>query len=351
MNYFIWNNEEDFKEGFSKGVEAHSRYLKLSDESSQLPGYYVSEVFDSGEAKTIWSRMLITLELGENMAVETVIYGTESRETAFNFINQLKEEQPDREYAQHAMAPCLKMTLHNPKDVLLYSVSARYLWFSLTLFGNGCSGPKVSYIQLWFPKESWISFLPEYYQTHSGDFLERYLAVFETLYREVEQDIRKNTRSLDIQSVPEEQLAWLVGWLDMENIQLWPADKLRRYLEDGAASYAYRGTKRGLERMVWIYTGEKPFIVESGGEAFPYECYLYISQKSVPTLGDYNALLQIIREGKPAHMEVRVCVLRPYLFLNQDSYIGINSVLSNYRIGVLDGNAMIPLAVLGGNKT
>ena len=45
-------------------------------------------------------------------------------------------------------------------------------------------------------------------------------------------------------------------------------------------------------------------------------------------------------------MEVNLVVLKPYIFLSRYSYLGINSVLGQYRQAALDGFSTLPFTEL-----
>ncbi|MFG6384519.1 MAG: hypothetical protein K1V96_09735, partial [Lachnospiraceae bacterium] len=48
---------------------------------------------------------------------------------------------------------------------------------------------------------------------------------------------------------------------------------------------------------------------------------------------------------KPAHIEIHLIILKPYIYLNKNVYIGVNSVLGTYQVANLDGIAAIPSVV------
>jgi hypothetical protein len=62
----------------------------------------------------------------------------------------------------------------------------------------------------------------------------------------------------------------------------------------------------------------------------------------------HRALLHIIDSAKPAWIEVNLVVLKPYIFLDKYSYLGMNSALNRYRPLNLDGYSALPFTDLGG---
>lgn len=85
--------------------------------------------------------------------------------------------------------------------------------------------------------------------------------------------------------------------------------------------------------------------------ADPYKFQVIVREQDVPTVREYQTLLKIIREVKPAYMETDLIVLKPYIFLDQHTYLGINSVLGEYQNMSLDGASMLSFSVLGDDKT
>lgn len=346
MDYFLFNKASDYGKGRGWNVRADSGGLALEKGGQERQGGWISHILDGGEGGIHWHRLCMDCTLGENMAYAAAVYGTDSPEEAEKAGRLIREEQDSFQRLLGLLQPFKILEFQNPSDVLLNRASCRYLWIAVRLWGNGGGSPVIGKMQIWFPAKSWVSYLPEYYQGQNNTFLERFLAVFQTIYEELEQDIRTSAGRLELQTENREQFDQLTGWLNMDNRQMWPQERLRRYLAMGAAAYRDRGTRRGLERLVECFTGERPFIVER--EDQPYSFFLFITERAAPAMKEYKALLKVIRESVPAHMEVKLVILRPYLFLNQDSYLGINSVLGECCPAVLDGISRIPLAVLGG---
>lgn len=349
MKYFLFNKAADYERGRRWNIRTGGEGLALETAGQDQPGFWISPVMDGGETGICWQRLHMDCIVGENMAYGISVYGTDSTNVAERTETVIRENRDSFLRCSEPLRPLKLMDFQNPVDVLLDRAVCRYLWIGITLWGNGGTGPAVRRIQVWFPAKSWVTYLPEYYQEQKNTFLERYLAVFQTIYEELERDIRTSSGRLELQTEDESQFRQLANWLDMDNGQMWPQDRLRRYLSVGAAAYRNRGTRRGLERLVECFTGEHPFIVEKADQ--PYCFFLFIVERAVPDRKGYKTLLQVIRESVPAHMEVKLVILRPYLFLNQDSYVGINSVLGAYCPAVLDGIARIPLAVLGGKTS
>lgn len=346
MNYYLFNKAQDYRRGQLENLTFTKGRLTLEDAEGAKPGRFLSRTFDSWEKETVWHRMAVRALIGANMAVVIRIYATDSEAERL----RIESYDQDVERRMEEMEGIRRLTVRNPEDVLLHTVQGRYLWIGAVLWGDGQKGPEISLIQIFFPKESWTCFLPEIYQTEEPGFLERFLAVFQTVYGQVEEKIRYGPGYLDIQAAPPDVLVSLGRWLHVDNIHLWTTSHLRKYLEQGARMYERRGTAAGLERMVEIFIGEKPFIQENGKEGPAHQFRLFLSEKAVPDPKTYQALSRIVREGKPADMEADVIILRPWLVLGQHTYLGINSYLNDYREARLDGQGMMGSTMLGGDR-
>lgn len=349
MDYYLFNKAQDYRRGQMENLRFEGGRLKLLDAGSGKPGLFLSRTLDSWEKETVWHRLLLQAKTGGNMAVFLRVYATDSEAERLQVeLWQEQKESRTLEQTMNAMKNMEQFSVRNPEDVLLHQVQGRYLWIGLTLWGNGQLGPEISLIQIYFPKESWTRYLPELYQTEDSEFLNRFLAVFQTLYERLEREIRSSARYLDLQAAPPEVVEQLARWLNVDNSHLWTTEHLRAYLEHGAKVYENRGTAAALERKVEIFTGEKPMIKEDVPEDPPYRFRLFLSEQAVPDQKTYLALGRIVREGKPADMEADIIILRPWLVLGQHTYLGVNSYLNRYQEASLDGQGMLGSTMLGG---
>lgn len=348
MKYLLLNKESDYCRGRLENLCFREGELVLEDCDARKAGRFLSRIMDSGEAETIWHRLVMDAWIGENMAIYVSLYSTDSKIQA----DEVERRWGQGEWTLPGMAPLMadfqKLEIRNPEDILLHEVQGRYLWLGMLVWGNGTGSPSIHTIQIYFPKEVWNRYLPEIYQGSNQEFLERFLSIFQSLYEDFETRIRKDTSWLDLLVVDQEMLNWLAGWIDVENGHLWTAEHLRQYLMEGAALFGRRGTARGLIRMVEIFTGETPYLVEAEPGEDPHWFTLFLKESVIADARSYRAVERIIREGKPADMEVNLVPLRPYLFLDRDTYLGINSRLNGYGPAVIAPESAFDFVILGG---
>lgn len=143
----------------------------------------------------------------------------------------------------------------NQEDVLLAAVSGRYLHVKVELVGSVDSSPQVGAFRAYCPKQTYLRYLPEQFQTagRRKRFLERYLPVFESEFVDLEEEIERMTRYFDPAGVPNEYLSWLGDWLAIEYDEEWPEEAKREFLVAAPTLFRARGTKRGMEETIELY--------------------------------------------------------------------------------------------------
>ena len=68
-------------------------------------------------------------------------------------------------------------------------------------------------------------------------------------------------------------------------------------------------------------------------------------EQAAPSLREQHALKKMIEDMKPAHIRMHLIILRPGIYLGQNVYAGVNSVLVSYERANLNGVAAIPSMV------
>lgn len=370
--YFLFNKALDFE----RCVLVHMCFKdgKLTADAGARGSRcaMLSRVLDSQEFDMEWHQLVYTISQKGNPAVHLSVY------TANSLMRQQKGREesiahmlsdPGRSVLEKKtlLRPYLCKTADNTDDILLHDVRGRYLWFILEMTLQEGQHVQIGQIQVFFPKRSWNAYLPEIYQVHDKDaFLERFLAVFQTIYESLNQKIRQIPYDIDPDCAGREFLEWMAGLLDLAQTYMWTDAQLRRLIKNAGRLYKIRGTRRAVLEMVRLYTNDaQACVIENfqtvagaGTKAQlmaqlygtdPYRFQVAVHERDVPSIQAYQTLVKIIHEVKAAHMELELVVLKPYIFLDQHTYLGMNSVLGVYQSLSLDGAAMLPFAVLGRN--
>jgi phage tail-like protein len=141
-----------------------------------------------------------------------------------------------------------------------------------------------------------INFLPGIYH---NDFMSRLLALFESIYIPIEWNIDNFDLYLDPGTAPASFIHWLAGWFDIAFDPTWSEAQRRLLLKEAGTIYARRGTKWSLSRVLEIYLGKDPEILEftKDLEPFTFRVKIPIREK------DTNRMLieKVIDINKPAH--------------------------------------------------
>lgn len=367
QKYFVFNKETDYTRGYSLNLATTPEGISIDNRSSTGMAVFISRLLDSREKETKWHRIVVdSKDLGDS-SIRFTFYSCEERKIEVDgMILDIDEviKDPAISYSEKAaLFDNFKIkTVLNPVDMLLHEASGRYLWFMAELFGQGEDSPQIHKIKIYFPKETWLEYLPEIYQQDpvSKSFLERYLGIIQSLFLDMEHNIDGIARYFDPDVAEGDFLNWLAGWVSIDDGYIWSEDKLRYLIKNAMRLYKMRGTLSAMSEIIELYTGQKPYIVERYqvdrylGEAKtaelltrlygdnPYVITIVVSEDCIPSTKEYKSLRKIVDSCKPAHIEANLVVLKPYVFIDRYSYLGINSVLGRYRALNLDGFSAIP---------
>lgn len=363
-NYFLLNKKSDYIKGSAENITFHNSMMQIQDIEKEA--WFFSGVFDSQEKHTQWAKVVVEQENMDPEMLTLIIFTAESIHMHLHgHLLTIEEIIKNQEYTFHQKLQIFSnfeaVKKENVTDCLLSKVEGRYLWFAL-LFNPKKKVARIKGIQIYFPKESWVNFLPEVYQKQVGenDFLERYLGIFQSIYDDMTKKIEETPHLLYPRFADFEFLQWLATWLATENIMIWNQKQLIYLMENSIRLYGIRGTKEYMEEMVCLYTGCKPYIIEYyQTRAYKTELkkeellerlygeHAYIITIILPTgvvktQQELVIIQRIVNHAVPAYLECKIVVLEPFIFLNRYSYIGLNSVLGTYREMRVDDNALLP---------
>ncbi len=113
----------------------------------------------------------------------------------------------------------------------------------------------------------YLKYLPALY-TEQDEFMGRWLMLFESFWKPIDRQIDDIHYYFDPKFAPPDFLPWLASWVDLTLDEQWPEEKRRQLLLAMVMLYRRRGTRRGLQEYLEIYTGCKPQITEHGAHNF-----------------------------------------------------------------------------------
>lgn len=106
----------------------------------------------------------------------------------------------------------------------------------------------------------YLRYLPALYE--DDEFMGRFVMLFESFWKPIEAQVRQIHHYFDPQLTPTEMLPWLASWVDLVLDERWPEAQRRALLSAAVQLYRKRGTRRGLQEYLELYTGQKPHITE-----------------------------------------------------------------------------------------
>ncbi|MCI9050472.1 MAG: hypothetical protein HFI05_00895 [Lachnospiraceae bacterium] len=366
QKYFMFNKKMDFQTGVLENLMLSEKGLTIGQNAT---GSFYSPLLDSREKKTLWHSMELEIEkISNTTEVEILIYASEEKECYQDgVLCSIEEIIKSHKITALEKAERFQAFLKKRgrgEEILLHGIEARFLWFELRFTGLG--EILIKKIKIIFPKESWAEYLPDIYQQDlkSYSFVERYLGIFQSIYEKMTKEIRQISRHFDPDVAENEYLSCLVNWVGLQDSFLWEIPKLRYLIGHAAELYRKRGTVSYLMDILEIYLGNRPYIVEYH-QVLPFMTtqrkeellkrlygennYIFtviIDAKAKINRKDIPMIDRIVENEKPAHMESNLVILEPYIFLGWHSYLGMNSVLSDFHSMVLDGQASIPFTKL-----
>lgn len=141
----------------------------------------------------------------------------------------------------------------------------RYLWITLELSGNTRRTPRIRSLRVEYPSHDLMMRLPRLYSRNAqaADFLRRYLAMFEGTLGTLDTRAQARHALIDPASAPAETLPWLASMVGMTLDRRWSEAARRTFIAEAITLFRFRGTIRGLRRMLAIYLGFEIGIVES----------------------------------------------------------------------------------------
>lgn len=127
-------------------------------------------------------------------------------------------------------------------------------------------------------------------------------------------------------------LPWLADWVALDLREDWTDEEKRRFLSQIVSLYRWRGTKRGLQRMLETYTREQVDIYEFQEPSHYFQVEVTLSERDPAVLRRKEKVARaIIDQEKPAHTFYALTVLTPTMQLRNEPEtglrLGVNTLL------------------------
>lgn len=150
-----------------------------------------------------------------------------------------------------------------------------------------------------------INFLPGIY--HS-DFMARFLGIFESIQTPIEWTVDAFDLFLDPDSSPSSFLAWLGSWYGLTFDASWSEDQRRLLIGEAHAIFARRGTRWAMARILEIYSGSTPEIIDTGDSLEPFTFQVRLALPE--TTANRTLITRLIDAHKPAYTTYRLELLK-----------------------------------------
>ncbi|VVB84815.1 Phage tail protein (Tail_P2_I) [uncultured archaeon] len=403
----------DYRGNLYAGTDKGIAFFATEEKYTTEKGIYYTRTLDSGIRECQWHRLSMLAALPARSVLEISFYSSDmedlksdvdailsdSGKTSEQKVAMLDEKIPWIGPERYSSSPdpgrnqdiAATGDVYEPRSMLLKGKKGRYLWLKITfLTFDDEVRPAVSQMKIVYPRISYLRYLPAIYQedAKSEEFLERFLSLFETVFSDLENEISHVFRYFDPDTSPQDFLNWLASWMNMALEEDWPQDMKRQFIREASSLYKQKGTPAGIERLIEIYTGKKPLIIEHSrmgklmvlGSGFrlgvnslliqtpirgfrlgddsilgraalrdtagePEDPFLSLAHRFTVILsaGDLKGVERILNDEKPAHT---VYDLRGLEGSGAEMYVGINSRVGDYRPICIEQESAIGSGIL-----
>lgn len=247
------------KKGQYEGMELNKDYaLSGTGGGSYL---YIAPVFDSQEEANTWQSLHLE---GTFHDCKLEVVAAASELDYREFLEDTQAGLQEKEELIRSMNGVRKV---NATDLLLTGLQGRYLYLLFRVSGQMECDFCIHMATVEFPKNSFLEYFPEVYQTED-DFFERYISIFQSMYLDVEREIDQLPMRLDYEKAAFADLMQLAEWIGMDEVLVQEAvregeaEKLRRLIAHANEIQSAKGTKKALKLVLQILYGENFQLLE-----------------------------------------------------------------------------------------
>jgi phage tail-like protein len=219
-------------------------------------GTYRSGALDSRRRGCVWHRVVLAAALPKRTSIRIATTTSDVELDATELA-----DLPAEAWAESVPIGDLKGGIG---DALVQSPPGRYLWLRLALTGDGAASPRVDRIVVEFPRVSLRRYLPSVFgmDPAGADFTDRFIALFDTTLRSIENRIDTLYELFDPATAPAERagkradfLSWLATWIGVSLPRPWPEAVRRTMLTAATRTLTRRGTRAGLWSLLVSFLG------------------------------------------------------------------------------------------------
>lgn len=242
------------------------------------------------------------------------------------------------------------------QDILLHSLQGRWVYLCISAVPQDSAECVLKGLRLEFPRYSFTQYFPEIYQ--QDDFFRRYVAVFQSLYLDLESRVDEVPRILDYESASDPQVEVLAAWLGIDTAGgLFGPRQLRSLIRNSRLFQGGKGTRAALEGVVELACGVRPHIVEYfqwsrlamtnerrrlyetlyGADGNTFCVILDMTAHEGPLPVGEAQLDRLIDAYSMLGTRHRLVFLRRCSYTDTHCYLDVNSCLSTPEMAAVDG--------------
>lgn len=218
-------------------------------------GQVITTALDSRRNQCLWDRIELLCRLAAGTRLHIKTYTSELHQDD-DEISALDDARWVSSITFHSGSD----TRRNNRDGLVRSEPGRFLWLKIYFEGDRTATPLLEQLNLDFPRISLRRYLPAVFGAEplSADFTDRFLAIFDRGFRQIEQQIDQQAHLFDPMSAPtgtkkRDFLSWLASWVGVQLFHGWSSLKKRQFLKQSSQLFLLRGTRQGLiQQLLWF---------------------------------------------------------------------------------------------------
>lgn len=357
--YFLLNHQNDWSDNsVIENIYFEDDTLKFKNTSGEK-GVYISSAFDSLKFETVWNRLRFDVNLSQDILFKVKIYSSDRLTVSLidektgkyvekNLNDLLMDQNTDSNKKLEILDYIGAKSYDNPTDIVMHTFKGRYIWIAIEIFCYNDEVFSMNKMKLEFPRISFINYLPQVYSKgqEKDSFLSRFLAVFQSIYYDLEDDIDSIPKMFAPNIANKEALEWLTSWFSVEDSYIWGEDRLRKLLENIMEIYRMKGTSYSISKMIELYIGIKPIIIEQfkvvdndhyneckenierlyGESSYTFSVLINTDKEIGSDI--YAELLKIIESCKPLDSICNLVILNNKIYLDHHCYLGVNSYIT-----------------------
>lgn len=267
------------------------------------------------EPKTIFFQA----ETGENGTLcfpmfDSRVAGTEWGLLRVELISRTEGQIVTVRCAESKRGPWQIIRLPVAETMLLYGYVGRYLKIDAAAAGVFRSG------SITYPKAPFSDYLPAVY--HGNPVLERYFAIFETRYLELEERIARYPRELTADTASPEALDWLSGLYGLPSALCEQLGRpvQRRLLRHALLITRLKGSSACWRLLVWLAAGRRCVVADNNPA-------IVLVLGPLPPSLPKSVLIALLEWYRPLGVRLRVKILEYGAGIGENLYLGVNTLL------------------------